>query len=108
MTLHGVFRAALNGMHARGDGGFVYVKGDECAYLFPSELKGHQEAQETLQEMLSDEKAKMVFYVLEERDNAIHVLAYPRARVLKDMIEEHQWVPPSETPAAIEETTTSD
>lgn len=104
MPLHGVFRAALNGMHERGDGGFVYVKGEECAYIFPSELKGHTEAKESLKEMLADEKAKMVFYVLEERDNALHVLAYPRDRVLKDMIEEKQWTPPPTLSApAIEE-----
>lgn len=103
MPLHGVFRAALNGMHERGDGGFVYVKGEECAYLFPSELKGHDEVRKTLEEMLEDEKAKLVFYVLEERDNALHVLAYPRDRVLKDMIEEHHWTPPSPAAPAIEE-----
>tara|TARA_B110001452_G_scaffold242810_1_gene225837 strand:+ start:5563 stop:5934 length:372 start_codon:yes stop_codon:yes gene_type:complete len=94
MPLHGVFRAALNGMHERGDGGFVYVKGEECVYLYPSELTGHTDAQDSLTEMLADEKAKMVFYVVEERDNALHVLAYPRTRVLKDMIESNQWSPP--------------
>ena len=106
MPLHGVFKAALNGMHERGDGGFVYIKGDECVYLFPSELKGHAEAKESLEEMLADEKAKMVFYVLEERDNALHVLAYERKRVLKDMIEEKQWTPPAPAPPAIEEVDT--
>ena len=90
MPLHGVFKAVLNGVHERGDGGFVYVKGDECAYLFPSELEGHAGARESLEELLSDEKAKMVFYVLEERDNALHVLAYPRERVLTDMVEAKQ------------------
>jgi hypothetical protein len=96
MPLHGVFKAALNGMHVRGDGGFVYVKNEECVYLFPAELKGHEQARETLQEMMEDEKSKQVFYVLEERDNALHVLAYPRQRVMKDMIEEHGWTPPTE------------
>ena len=101
MPLHGVFKAALNGMHARGDGGFVYVKGDECAYLFPSELKGHDQVRETLEEMLQDEKAKLVFYVLEERDNALHVLAYPRERVLADVIADEKPTTPLEP--AIEE-----
>jgi hypothetical protein len=99
MPIHGVFKAALNGMHTRGEGGFVYVKDEECAYLFPSELTGHEEARETLQEMMEDEKSKQVFYVLEERDNALHVLAYPRQRVMKDMIEEHGWTPPTEVDA---------
>jgi len=103
MPLHGVFKAALNGMHTRGDGGFVYVKGDECAYLFPSELKGHEDVRGTLEEMLADEKAQRVFYALEERDNALHILAYPRDRVLKDMIEDNQWTPPLSAQPAIEE-----
>lgn len=97
MPLHGVFRAALNGMHTRGDGGFVYVKGDECAYMFPSELKGHADVRETLEEILVDEKAKLVFYVLDERHGALHILAYPRDRVLSDMISDEQW-PPAEVP----------
>lgn len=95
MPLHGVFKAVLNGMHERGDGGFLYVKGDDCAYMFPSELKGHDDVRSTLEELLEDEKAKMVFYVLEERDNNLHVLAYPRERVMKDMIESNQWSPRS-------------
>ena len=106
MPLHGVFKAALNGIHERGDGGFVYVKGDECVYLFPSELKGHEDARDSLQEMLADEKAKLVFYVLEERDKALHVLAYPRDRVLKDMIEEKQWSPPAPPAPVIDEVDT--
>tara|TARA_B110001450_G_scaffold236951_1_gene242813 strand:- start:4440 stop:4778 length:339 start_codon:yes stop_codon:yes gene_type:complete len=98
MPLHGVFKAALNGLHERGDGGFVYVDGDECAYLFPSELKGHEEARESLEEMLTDEKARMVFYVLEKRDNNLHVLAYPREQVLKNMVDE-KTTPPSTAPS---------
>ena len=96
MPLHGVFRAALNGVHERGDGGLVYVDGDRCAYLFPRELEGHPEAQESLTDMLADEKAKLVFYVLEKRQDALHVLAYPRERVLADMS--------ADAPSAIEET----
>lgn len=88
MPLHGVFKAALNGTHYRGTGGFVYVKEEECAYLFPSELTHHKDAAATLQELLEDEKAKEVFYVVEERGGQLHVLAYPRATVLKTMLEE--------------------
>lgn len=84
--LHGVFKAALNGIHERGNGGFVYVKDDKCAYMFPRELKDQTQLSETLDEMLSDEKASQVFYVVEERDKQMHLLAYPRDRVLKDMV----------------------
>jgi len=97
MPLHGVFKAALNGIHERGDGGFVFVKGDECGYLFPSELTGHAEARESLEEMLTDETARLRIYVLEERDNALHLLSYTREQVAKDMIEVDKWTPPSPT-----------
>ena len=86
--VHGIFKAALNGIHARGNGGFVYVKGDECAYMFPRELKGQPELCETLEEMLADDAASRVFYVVEERDGQLHLGAYPRDSVLRDMIEE--------------------
>ena len=86
-NIHGVFRAALNGIHERGNGGFVFVKGDECAYMFPHEIAAkNKDMASTLEEMLSDEKAQRVFYVVEERDSALHVLAYPRDTVLKDML----------------------
>ena len=88
--LHGVFKAALNGIHERGNGGFVYVKGDECAYMFPGELKGQPQLCETLEEMLSNEHASKVFYVVEERDGTLHLLAYPRERVLSDIVAESQ------------------
>ena len=87
--VHGVFRAALNGTHERGAGGFVYVKGEECAYVFPHELKNQEELQTTLTELLEDtEKASCVFYVVEERDGKAHLMAYPRDRVLKELMEE--------------------
>lgn len=88
MPLHGVFKAALNGVHYRGAGGFVYVKGDECAYMFPHELTHQPDAAATLGELLQDEKATQVFYVAEERDDQLHLLAYPRERVLSDAFEE--------------------
>ena len=85
--LHGVFKAALNGIHERGSGGFVFVRGGECAYMFPHELVGQARLQETLEEMLADDNASRVFYVVEERDTQLHLVAYPRDRVLKDVLE---------------------
>ena len=84
--VHGVFKAALNGMHDRGAGGFVYVKGDACAYMFPRELQGQPQLCESLEEMLADEKASRVFYVVNERDGQLHIVAYPRDSVLRDMV----------------------
>ena len=88
MPVHGVFRAAIQGMHDRGDGGFVYVRGDECGYMFPRELRGQEEARRGLEELLEAPAASQVFYVVEERDGSLHVLAYPRERVYRDVADE--------------------
>lgn len=90
MPVHGVFKAALNGVHERGTGGFVYVRGDSCAYLFPHELKGQDDLRDTLIDALADENAHRVFYVVEERDGRLHMLAYPREHVLTALAEEEQ------------------
>ena len=66
----------------------MYVKGDECAYMFPRELTHHAEARANLEEMLANEHASRVFYVVEERDGQLHVLAYPRTSVLADAVHE--------------------
>ena len=87
-NIHGVFKAALNGIHERGTGGFVFVKGDTCGYMFPHELKGNEQLVETLEELMADEKAERVFYVVEERDNNLHLVAYPRDSVLKEILTE--------------------
>ena len=73
--VHGVFKAALNGTQYRGTGGFVYVKGDECAYMFPRELQGQPQLCETLEGMLADENASSVFYVVEERGGRHRLVA---------------------------------
>lgn len=84
-NIHGVFRAAINGVHQRDEGGFVYVKDDRCGYMFPCELQ-HAPAREMMQQLLDDkEKACQVFYVLEERDGKLHVLAYPRVDVFQKL-----------------------
>ena len=90
MPLHGVFKAAINGIHTRGDGGFVYVKGDSCAYMFPNELVGQDQIRDALSVLLSDENAQRMFYVAEEREGNLNVRAYERAQVLKDIVEQDE------------------
>jgi len=90
MPVHGVFRAALNGVHERGTGGFVYVRGDSCAYIFPHELTDQDDLRDTLIDAFAHESADRVFYVVEERDEKLHVLAYPREHVLTAVAEEEQ------------------
>ncbi len=52
---------------------------------------------DTMEDLLSDEKASQVFYVVEERDGALHLLAYPRDTVLRDLVG------PTEPIQAVEE-----
>ena len=88
MTLHGVYRGILNGIKERGEGGFLYVKGEECAYLFPHELKYQKEASEGLSDLLQGENAKSVFYVAVEKDGKMDILACPREEVWKEIGKE--------------------
>lgn len=91
--LHGVFKALLNGVHERGDGGVLYVKDEQCAYRFPREFTD-ETFRGQLETLLDDTPDN--FFVVEERDRALHVLAYPRSHVreqvanamLKPSIEE--------------------
>ena len=87
MGLHGIYKGILNGIHQRGDGGFLYVRKNEAAYVFPHELKNQDDLCDRLQELLQDDNAKLVYYVVEEADNACHVLAYPRAVVEQAVVD---------------------
>lgn len=78
-TLHGVFKALINGVQVRGEGGVLFVKGDECVYCFPSDFE-NTVFRGQLSDTLSDAGSEN-FFVVEERDATFHVLAYPKARV---------------------------
>jgi hypothetical protein len=83
-SLHGVFKAILNGFYGRGDGGVLYVKGEECAYRFPHEFPDAT-FRDGLESLLSD-NGKRYFYVVEEKDGHLHVLAYERQRVIEEAL----------------------
>lgn len=87
MPLHGVFRAAIQGMHDRGTGGFVYVKGEHCGYIFPHELQGQDEARDAMQDLLTDEASTENIFVMENRDEKLHVLAYSKEVIKKALGE---------------------
>lgn len=85
----GVFRGIANGVEQRGDGGFLFVRGDHCAYMFLHELGNLEAAQrEHLEELLHGEAARKVFYVLEEKDANLHVLAYPKEVVFQQLADD--------------------
>ena len=79
----GVFRAIANGVHERGEGGVAYVKGEECGYLFPHEFKSEDFAS-GLQDAI-DAGGSTHFFVVEERDKKLHVLAYEKKHVYSSL-----------------------
>ena len=85
-NLHGVFKGILNGIHDRGEGGVLFVKGEECAYRFTSEFT-NAEFRCALKDIL-DKDEGLHFFVVEERDRQLHVLAYPKTRVWSHCIPE--------------------
>lgn len=82
--LHGVFKALLNGVHERGNGGVLYVRGDECAYRFPHEFRDAT-FRSSLASIVEDDEQRH-FFVVEERDGQLHVLAYPKERVCAGLL----------------------
>ena len=57
----------------------LYVKDDGCAYRFPYEFPD-EAFRGSLETILEEDEARH-FFVVEERDRQLHVLAYPRAHV---------------------------
>lgn len=83
--MHGVFKELINGLQYRGPGGFVYVKGDRCAYCFPKDMP-NEEFAHGMEKMIQN--TKDVFFVAEERDNNVHILTYARHVVFESAEEE--------------------
>lgn len=88
-VMSGIFRHIVYGASTRGSGGFLYVKGDECAYMFPHELQRQHDMQTVLEEMLQNDAENDSYIVVEERDGKLHMLAYEKARVLQEVLKEH-------------------
>jgi hypothetical protein len=89
--MHGVFKAIVNGVSERGYGGFVFLRGDECAYLFPNELEGHDEVKSNLAQLVACPNGTVpdAFFVAEVKGETVHVVAYPRQRVAEEMEVAH-------------------
>ena len=74
-----IFKAILNGVHLRGDGGVLFVKDDMCAYMLIDEFKD-----EKIRAMLHDlfsEDDDQNFFVLVHKGDSLDVLAYEKHRV---------------------------
>lgn len=84
--LHGVFKAIVNGVNERGEGGVLFVKGNGCAYRFASEFTNNEFRGALTTVVENDENQH--FFVVEERDKQLHVLAYPKTRVWSDLLKD--------------------
>lgn len=80
----GVFRAILNGVHERGEGGVLLVRGDQCAYCFPDDFD-NDEFRFGLKKTLAMTAAQNFFFVVNQDAGAMHVLSYPRERVFREV-----------------------
>lgn len=76
----GVYRAILHGLHTRGEGGVLWVDGEECSYCFPHEFPNAAFA-EGLQDMLRRPGSSEVFFVVHPSGGKAHVICYPRRLV---------------------------
>lgn len=61
------------------------MKGDECGYLFPNEFS-NLEFRGALEQTLEDNDDN--FFVVQEKDSHLHVLAYQKTRVWADVCQQ--------------------
>ena len=82
------YAAILHGVKTRGDGGVLYVNFEKNTrgYLFPHEF-ADPNVKRDLAELLQRETSKEFFFVLEERDRKMHVLAYSKETVLEHTLK---------------------
>ena len=86
-----VYRAIVNGVMERGEGGFLFLKDDRYAYMFPHEMPtGNNHVRIVLEKQLADETARSIFYVLEERDGTARLAAYERSTVYAAVRDEFE------------------
>jgi len=77
--LHGIYKALLNSVDTHQARGILHVKGEACVCKYASEFGG--EIADKMEELL--EQNPTFFYVVEEKDQQLHVLAYPKDTVYR-------------------------
>lgn len=85
MSQNNMFKAILNGVHERGDGGILFVKRGECAYMKPEDFKDEGVAA-FVKTLLASENADKVFFAMEEHeDRTVCVRGYGRTDVIQSV-----------------------
>lgn len=87
--MKGISAALLNGIHERGEGGVLWVRGEECRYCFPNEF-GSKEFEDGLVDMLSREESSSIFFAVVEDEGKMHVMAIPKQSVYDEVRREVQ------------------
>ena len=85
--MHAVFKALVNGLYERGDGGVLWIRGDEYCYCFPDEFSNAEFAY-GIRLLLNKPESADLFFVIEEVTGKAHVVCYERARVIREFEEE--------------------
>ena len=86
----GIFKAIANGVHEKNtDRGALYVEGELCEYRTLEEWRAHvPRFADELEALLDGPYAQKVFFVVEMRDSVLHVMAYERAVVGRELSAE--------------------
>tara|TARA_A100001015_G_C14710985_1_gene602029 strand:+ start:63 stop:383 length:321 start_codon:yes stop_codon:yes gene_type:complete len=82
MSKYDLFEKYIKGETERGQGGVLYIKDENCAYIFPSEFNNKDFAQK-LQETLDDDEKKNIFFVL-EKEKTLHTIAHSRQGIVQE------------------------
>jgi hypothetical protein len=85
--MHAVYKALINGVQERGDGGVLWVKGEHCSYCFPDEFPNEEFAY-GIRTLLNHDNASSLFFVLNETAGKVDVVAYERTKVAQEYEEE--------------------
>lgn len=93
-SLHGVFKEIINGTTNRGPDGVVFVKGDECGYCLVCDFPVVR-FRDTLLKILQEDGGEH-FFVVEERDAQLHIVAYTKKRVYEETATQFLSTQPSQ------------
>ena len=85
--MHGIYAAICNGIRDQGEGGIVYVKGDECTYMMPCALPS-ADVRAGVSSFIANDVEKRFFFAVREEAGELQVFTVARAAVEESVREE--------------------
>ena len=79
-----LFIAIANGVMEKGEGGFLYVKDEMCAYCFPSDFSDNPEFQFGISELINN--TENLYYICWEENTKRHVGCISKDKVNEAVI----------------------